>query len=405
MNHDTLTEQAREHLHVLCSEITERRVGGNGNRHATQYVKKHFQKAAWKTEETLLSVMDWKTEGAILTCEEQSFEIFSSPYSSGCTESGVIIPVENIEQLEKAELSGRLVLLHGSIASEQIMPKNFVFYNPDEHRQIISLLEKGNPKALICATGRSTATAGGVYPFPLFEDGDFNVPSVYMKDTEGEKLRACSGKTVYLDSKAVRIPESAYNIIARKGEENKGRIVVTAHIDAKIGTPGAIDNATGVTVLLLLSHLLSDYSGSHCIELVAFNGEDYYAVPGQMKYIEQNEGRFNDIKLNINIDGAGYKVGPSCFSAFGLPGKIQKALNETLQNQPGIVEGLPWIQGDHSIFIQFGCPAVAVSSNWFIENIETQDITHTPKDNLDIVNFERIAECAAAIEELITRLN
>ncbi|MBK9392004.1 MAG: M28 family peptidase [Bacteroidetes bacterium] len=32
-------------------------------------------------------------------------------------------------------------------------------------------------------------------------------------------------------------------------------MVVTAHIDAKKGTPGAIDNATGVIVLLLLSEL------------------------------------------------------------------------------------------------------------------------------------------------------
>lgn len=403
-SYENLTEQGREHLQVLCSKITERRVGGSGNRKATDYVKKQFQQAGWKTEETLLSVMDWKTEGATLTCEGQSFEIYSSPYSLGCSESGELVAVECFEQLKTTDLSGKIVLLHGTIASEQIMPKYFVFYNPDEHRQIVSLLENGRPKAVICATGRNAAVAGGVYPFPMFEDGDFDVPSVYMKDTEGEKLLACAGKTVFLYSKAVRIPATAWNIAARIGEENKERIVVTAHIDAKIGTPGAIDNATGVTILLLLAHLLREYSGSYCIELVAFNGEDYFAVPGQMKYIEQNEGRFDEIRLNINIDGAGYKEGPSCFSAFGLPEDLQTNLTEILQNHPDIVEGRPWVQGDHSIFIQFGCPAIAVSSNWFIENMETQEITHTPKDNLDIVNYERVAECAEAIEELIIKL-
>ncbi len=399
-----ISEQAIEHLHMLCLNIPERRVGGSGNRQATQYVSDWFQKTGWKTEATLLQVMDWKTSGATLTCNGQSFEIFSSPYSLGCSVTGELVPVENLEQLKQTELSGKIVLLYGKIASEQIMPKNFVFYNPDEHRQIVSILEKRRPKALICATGRIAATAGGVYPFPLFEDGDFDVPSVYMKDTAGKKLLGCAGKIVCLESKAMRIPETAYNVIARIGDENRKRIAITAHIDAKMGTPGAIDNATGVTVLLLLADSLKDYRGNYCIELVAFNGEDYYAVPGQMKYIEQNDGKFDDIKLNINIDGAGYKEGPSCFSAFGLPEKIQTILTGILKKQPEIVNGIPWVQGDHSIFIQYGCPAVAVSSNWFIENIDNQDITHTNRDNLDIVNYERVVECAAAIGELINSL-
>ncbi len=90
--------------------------------------------------------------------------------------------------------------------------------------------------------------------------------------------------------------------------------MVTAHIDAKKGTPGAIDNATGVIVLLLLSDLLKDYNGNRLIEIIAFNGEDYYAVPGQINYISTNKNNFNKILLNINIDGAGYKEGLSAFS-------------------------------------------------------------------------------------------
>lgn len=405
MNSKTLLKQTEEHLDVLCSVIGERRVGGEGNRASTDYVKNKFQEAGWATEETLLPVMDWRTEGAQLICGKASFEVFSSPYSLGCSVQGELLPVDTLGKLKKSDTSGKIVFLYGKIASEQIMPKNFVFYNPEEHQQIIAVLEQKNPKALVCATARDSACAGGVYPFPLFEDGDFEIPSVYMKDTEGEKLLACSGQRVALESKAQRIPEKAYNVIARKNGSSQKRIVITTHIDAKIGTSGAIDNATGVAVLLLLSELLKDYKGKYGIELVAFNGEDYYAVPGQMKYIEQNEGKFGDIALNINIDGAGYIEGMSCFSAFELPDDFQKKLNEVICKNPGIVEGLPWVQGDHSIFLQYGCPAIAVSSNWFIEHIADQDITHTPKDNLSIVNYERIPECALAISEFIHSLD
>jgi aminopeptidase YwaD len=44
--------------------------------------------------------------------------------------------------------------------------------------------------------------------------------------------------------------------------------------------------------------------------------------------------------------------------------------------------------GDHSVFLQQGCPAIAVSSQLFIDNMESQEITHTPKDNLGLVNYE-----------------
>jgi len=401
----TLIKLAEDHLEVLCSGIGDRRVGSDGNREATKYVKKHFENNDWCIEETELSVIDWKTDGASLRCSNISFEIFSSPYSSGCSLQGELVSVNTFEILKSINIRGKIVLLHGAIAAEQIMPKNFVFYNPDEHKEIIRTLEQGKPGALICATGRNSSTAGGAYPFPLFEDGDFDIPSVYMKDIEGSKLIEHAGQQVVLQSKASRIPQTAYNIVARLGDRNNKRIVITAHIDAKTGTPGAIDNATGVTVLLLLCELLKDYKGKYCIEIVAFNGEDYYAVPGQMKYIEQNGAAFKSIALNVNIDGVGYKDGLTCFSPFNLPANIQGKFNDLLAINSSIVEGAPWVQGDHSIFIQSGCPAIAVSSSWLIENLDNQDITHTVKDNVSIVSYERVAECALAIRDFLFSLD
>ncbi len=404
MDKNALTEKAKSHLKLFCTEIGERRVGSEENRRATAYAKRVLKEAGWQTEATGLPVLDWKTGGATLTCHEKSFEVFSSPYSLGCSVQSDLIAVNTVAQLEQTGIKDKIVLLYGEIASLQIAPKNFPFWNPKEHQHIISLLEKGRPKALVCATERNSATAGGVYPFPLFEDGDFDIPSVYMKDTEGTKLLAFAGQTVELVSEAVRIPEMAFNVIGRNGNQTKNRIVITAHIDTKIGTPGAIDNGTGVTIVLLLAELLKDKFSKHPIELVVLNGEDYYGAPGQIKYMEQNAGKFGNMLLNINIDGAGYKEGLSCFSAFNLPANMLDTLHEVIRDTPEIEEGLPWYQGDHSMFLQNDCPAIAVSSGWFIENMECQEITHTPKDNLNIVNYERVSECALGITELIGRL-
>jgi aminopeptidase YwaD len=404
MKREEIIEKATAHLQQLCTVIGERRVGSEANRVASRYAEKVLTGQGWQTRTTLLEVIDWQEEGATVACQGRKFAVFPSPYSLGCSVTGELTAVSSMEQLSATDISDKIVLLHGEIAAQQIAPKKFPFWNPEKHRQLIAMLEQGKPLALLCATSHNAALAGGVYPFLLFEDGDFDIPSVYMKDIEGEKLLVHVGETVELISRARRIPETAYNVTGRNSDQSQGRIVISAHVDTKIGTPGAIDNGTGVTVLLLLAELLKEDSGKQPVELLFLNGEDYYGAPGQVKYMEQHAGEFGDILLNINIDGAGYKEGPTCFSPFGLPEKMQKVLQEIIDKEPEIVEGLPWYQGDHSMFLQQGCPAIAVSSHWFIEHMETQEITHTPKDNLEVVNCERVAEAAMAIAQFVRRL-
>ena len=401
MTNNLLLSKCKEYLKTLCADITERCVGSNGNRQATYFFEKELSLKGWETEIAEFEAIDWEENGAILKSDDENFKVLVSPYSSGFRGEGELISASTIDELSVINAKDKIIFLHGEIAKEQLMPKNFVFYNPEEHQKIISILESSGAKALICATGRNAALAGGVYPFPLIEDGDFDIPSVYMTEEEGSKLLPKIGRNVFLESKSKRIPGKGYNVIGKKGNDYSSKIVVTAHIDAKKGTPGAIDNATGVIVLLLLSELLKDYNGNRVIEIVAFNGEDYYSVPGQMNYINTNNNNFDRMLLNINIDGAGYKEGPSSFSLFNLPEEILQQTKIVMNQYSGITEGIQWPQGDHSIFLQFGVPAIAVSSKWFIDNIGDQDITHTPKDNIEIVDCNKIVEISQALNSLI----
>jgi len=403
VENDELYQKCVSDLKTLCNEIPERSVGSEGNRQATSYFEKELFSSGWQTEISELDVIDWEDGGAALQVADQSFNVLASPYSLGCSVQAPLVSVSCLEELERKDISGKILLLHSEIAKEQLMPKNFVFYNPAEHQKIIALLEQMRPAAIISATSRNAALAGGTYPFPLIEDGDFDIPSVYMTEEEGKKILSCTGMPVMLQSRSTRIPAKAYNVVARKGKNKDERIVLTAHIDAKKGSPGAIDNATGVVTLLILAELLKNYDGDRYLEMVAFNGEDYYAAPGQMDYIKKNQGRFDNIFLNINIDGAGYKEGKSAFSFFDIPEAIKTKSNEMLARFDGITEGMLWPQGDHSIFIQYGCPAIAISSQWFLEHIDSQDITHTPKDNLEIVDCCKVVEIAEALHWLIRK--
>jgi aminopeptidase YwaD len=191
-------------------------------------------------------------------------------------------------------------------------------------------------------------------------------------------------------------------VIGLRGDDPGKRVVVTAHIDAKLGTPGAVDNATGVIVLLLLAELIQDHHDAPPLEIAVLNGEDYYDASGEKLFVEDNTGRFEEILLGINIDGAGFKRGPSAYSLYECPSELEELVSSVFSSFPELVSGEAWYQSDHSLFIQNGVPAMAITSKELVE-LSTY-VTHTPKDNPEIVEPEKIVDIALALRELMIGL-
>lgn len=394
---------AQAYLNHLCRDIPERPVGSAGNRAATDFFAGKITQFGFTVERSSFACLDWHEEGASLTVGAMSFPVKVSPYSLGGRGTGALVVVSTIEALAAADPAGKILLLRGDLTREQLMPKNFTFYNPEQHQHIIHLLETKAPQAIIAATSRNPELAGGIYPFPLIEDGDFDIPSVYMTAEEGEKLAVYAGKPVSLAMNATRIPSVGENIVACKGGGSRKRLIICAHLDAKMNTPGALDNGTGVAVLLLLAELLADYAGNLEVEIVPFNGEDYFAAPGQHLYIKQNEGSFGNILLAANIDLAGYHTGSTAYSLYNCPAGVAGAVHQAFGSRPDTIEGEQWFQSDHSIFIQQAVPAIAITSDRFMDISAT--ITHTPADRPELVDYARIVSIAQALYNLVHALN
>jgi aminopeptidase YwaD len=398
-----LFEKAETYLRRLCLEIPSRRVGSDGNRAATDFFAGIVAAFGFETECPAFDCIDWTEGGNHLSVAGIRFEAHVSPYSLGCQVSAPLATISSVEKLELAQVAQKIVLVHGDLAKEQLMPINFPFYNPDHHKLIIQLLEEKAPKAIIAATTRNPEVAGAVYPFPLIEDGDFDIPSVYMTEEEGSRLAEQAGKEVSLEILANRIPAKGCNVIARKGADPYRRAVLFAHIDAKDGTPGAVDNATGVTVLLLLAELLAEYDGNIGIEIVALNGEDYYSSPGEQQYLISNAGRFPGIILGVNLDGVGYRRGKTAYSLYDCAEDLSGVVHKAFAAHTEMVEGDPWYQGDHSLFLTNGRPALAFTSERAYELLT--EIVHTPQDSPEIVDPSRLVEVATALCELLNSLD
>ena len=398
-----LADTAHQYLQKLCVEISNRCVGSSGNRQATDFFTEKMNAFGFKTESPQFDCIDWSHGEAHLIVDGEPYPAFVSPYSLKCEVSATLSVASTVEELESLEVTRNILLLQGEIAKEQLMPKNFTFYNPDHHKHIISLLERKDPLAIISATSRDPDLAGGIYPFPLIEDRDFDIPSVYMTEEVGKSLAQHQDQVVFLRFEAERVPSIGYNVIARKGRLSSRRIVIFAHIDAKIGTPGALDNASGVIVLLLLAELLQDQTPSLIFELVALNGEDYYSAPGEVHYLKNNPNKLQDVHLGINFDGAGYLEGDTAYSLYDCPPEIAGKIHNSFPRQEGFIEGEQWFQSDHSLFIMNNRPALAITSENFT-HLSTY-ITHTAKDAPELVDPAKLVMIAMALKKLLLDLD
>lgn len=404
MRLDPLISLAEDWLHTLCGRYPRRSTGSFANRQATEFIAQAFP-PSFHIETPSFECLDWSDEGASLQVGVESFPVQSSPLSLAFSGSGALEVVRTFAELQELDAAGKIVLLGGEIAHEPLMPKKFPFFKVDEQQQVIALLEQKSPLALVTACPPSPGMSGGLYPTPLFEDGDFDIPSCFLSQEDGERLARYAGQEVRLEIRSQRVVSRASNVIARKtasGGDGGGHFLLfTAHLDSKPTTPGALDNAAGVVTLLLLAELLKDEALPLDLEIVAFNGEEYYSAPGEVAYLEQVQPRLKNLRLAVNLDGLGYVAGATHFSTYNLPPEQEAALIRLFASYPGLLPGPQWYQGDHTIFVQQGLPAVALTCQAFAE--AWSNFTHTPQDTPDKVDPAKLVEAAKALSELARR--
>lgn len=378
-----------------------RRTGSLGNRDATDFFADTIRTCGYEVDATPFECLDHVCSGALFTDEEDAYEVYASPYTLGCDVLAELITVSTMEELESTNCEGKILLMRGAICSEQLMPKNFIFYNPEHHQKIIALLESRKPAGIITSTEKKPEQVGALYPFPLIVDGDFDIPSVYCRDTVGDIL-AAKGSLFRLMIDATRLPSRATNIIARLNAGATRKIIITAHIDAYEGSMGASDNASGVVVLLLCAEMLSDYRGEYCIEIAAFNGEDHYSAGGEMDYLKRHGTEIPKAMLAVNVDDVGYKNGRSAYSFYECPHPLEKNAKDIFQQFKGLVLGKQWFNGDHMVFVQNRIPSVAFTSECMADLMKT--VTHTSLDTPDIIDCHKLVEVAESLNALVRSL-
>lgn len=376
------------HMEKLCQEIGPRATGSAGNKLAVDYAAEKFRLLGFDVQLQEFPCMNWQNDGAELFVDSQAVEVEAAEYAMPCDVSGEMICVQTLQELQTADLTNKICVMYGDLCKEPIMPKSMVFWNPEEHQAIIRELEQKQPLAVITVSFLKEVAV------PIIQDGDFTVPCGTVK---GKFLPSLiNKKNAALRLFTERRAAVAANVIATYGKGKK--LAYSAHIDTKPTTPGALDNGTGVATLLTLAEQLVETKLNHQLEFVLFNGEDYYSMPGEMTFMAQSLNQPEEYEFAINVDGAGMQNSSTSYSLYECSEQLTAQLDTFSNAYPTVEKVEPWPMGDHMLFAGAGIPATAITSTQIYLLMEA--VMHTPKDNLSIVDFQRLEETVQYLVEL-----
>jgi aminopeptidase YwaD len=378
----TSTNVARRiqlHLDVLANRIGARPPGSPANRRATDYLRATLEAAGLRVDEQPFTTRWWEPGPGTLVVEGRQVPVAPDPFSTPCDVRGVVVRPGSADELRRLSpaTTERIIVLDGELSAAPYFPKAFPFLRFDEQLEVIALLEALQPAAVV-------ALAPNEPPFgPVFEDADLAFPSTTVPPAVGDALGA--GAVVRLVLGGAVHAGAGVNTSARVGSD-PARMVLSAHIDSKVTTPGAFDNAGSVAALLALAESgAPELAGA---ELVFFNGEDHYAAPGEQAWLAQAD--LDAIDLVINVDGAGLAGRGSSIATLSCPSALEQRVAELVQARPGWVLADPWFESDHAIFAQRGIPSLAITSDGVHELLLT--LAHTAEDTVDKVDPTVLAD-------------
>ncbi len=221
--------------------------------------------------------------------------------------------------------------------------------------------------------------------------------------------------------------------VVKAGTERPDEIVVVgAHYDSVVGSPGANDNATGVAGVLELARMLRSQQLSRSVHFVAFVNEEppysYTNAMGSRRYAERAASKGERITAMLSLETIGYYSDeddsqhyPAPFGHFypdkgnfiGFVGNLQshKLVRRAIASfrshakfpseglaAPGWVTGIGW--SDHWSFWKSGYPGIMVTDTALFRYPQY----HSCADRPEIVVYDSLARVVHGLAGVVRDL-
>lgn len=261
----------------------------------------------------------------------------------------------------------------------------------------------------------------------------WNPPSMATAAGYIERTFALAGYPVRRQ-KHLAYRQETYNLEAElPGHTDPGGIIVIgAHYDSVLGSPGANDNASGVAVLLELARLLQQAQFRHTVRFVAFTNEEapfYFSDEmGSRLYARRSRERKENLLAMISLETVGYYSDQPNSQQYPFPfrhfypdeanfiafvgntasrGLVRRSIAAFRRNggipsegvaAPGIIRGVGW--SDHWSFWKSGYQAIMVTDTAFFRYAHY----HTEEDTPDRLDYHRMALLVQGLKEVAAEL-
>jgi len=304
---------------------------------------------------------------------------------------------------------GPLFHLTSSVENEDLLRERVVLVARNKLKRELADL----PPLAILTYFENMPPASEIWPTPP------KAPMVWISGGDAQQLIELleNGQVeVELRLTARTEPRMSRNVVACLPGESDEIIVVNAHHDSML-TPGAVDDASGVAVVLEIARVLTTENLQRTVFFVTFGGEelgllgsaDFVGRHGDDKIVAPDHGGKAE-RCSITFDCIG--AGPDNGLRVGLEGSTTEWLDAYIQQvaenlgfyakseRPEVIGGT----SDHESFIEAGFFATWV---YWVDPERKGDIiglTHTLGDNLDAIDKVRLQQAAELGVEVVRRL-
>ena len=383
----TVRERLTHHLRVLVEDVGARPPGSPANERACDHAAEVLRSCGLEVVEHPFITRWWEPGDGRVETPDGALDAPPNPYSPACDVQGHVQRVERLAGLEVLEPDpARVLVLHGELTREQLLPAAFPFLDLPAHTRIRAALQRLRPAAVVSLSEHWQ---------PILEDPDVGVPSTTLPPEAGAAL---------VDGRRVRVRlggavhEGTGRTVAAHTGQRGARLVLSAHLDSKATTPGAFDNAASVAILLTLAE--QGLEGLGPTELVLFNGEDHFDACGEVAWLTGTD--LGEVVANLNLDGVGLTGQGTSVATLACPPGLEAAIDDWTAQRPGWVRAEPWIESDHAIFAMRGIPALAITSEDVHQLLG--GLAHSPADTLEVLDLAVLEDVVRALPGLVTRV-
>jgi hypothetical protein len=273
--------------------------------------------------------------------------------------------------------------------------------------------------------GHVRALAGDIGERNVFRPARLDAAAEYLETT----LRGLGHRVESQPFETAGVAVRNLEVVQRGRFRPDDIVVVGAHYDSVIGSPGANDNASGVAAVIELSRLLAERELPRTVRLVLFVNEEppFYLTDemGSLHYARRAKEQGDRIVAMFSLETIGYfsddegsQHYPFPFSFFypsrgnfigfvgnlASRGLVHRAVGSFRRHSPLPSEGLAapgWITGvgwsDHWSFWQQGYPGIMVTDTALFR----YEAYHSSQDTPDRVLYRHLARVVAGLERVV----